>query len=289
MDNDLDAPFDRIAVRPLAGAIGAEIEGVDLAAGVDEPTTREIRRALLRHLVVFFHDQPMTREEHLALGRRFGRLSTDLFVAGPDGFPELMRIVKQPAEQRNFGGQWHTDVSFLETPALGSILRAVEVPEVGGDTQFSSMYLAFETLSAGLQHTLSGLRAVHCAHPAYNREAMDAANAAGTGIRYTTQDPRGESAVHPVVRTHPETGRRALYVNSSYTRRFEGWSEEESRPLLEFLYAHLGRPGFTCRFRWRRDSVAFWDNRCSQHFPVNDYPGQRRVMERVTIDGDRPF
>ena len=200
-----------------------------------------------------------------------------------------MPVVREAADVRSFADEWHTDTSYLDSPAMASVLYARETPPVGGDTLFANMHLALESLSPGMRTMLSRLRAVHCAAPSDDRAQMDAANAASAGMKYTDRDPREEESLHPVVRTHPETGRKALYVNSSFTRRFEGMTEEESRPLLHFLLEHLTRPELTCRFRWTPESLAFWDNRCVQHYSISDYRGHRREMHRLTLAGDRPY
>ncbi len=275
-------------IRPIAPALGAEVRGIDLAEPLDGATLAALRQALLDRLVLFFRDQDLTPERHKAFAARFGALQIDFFVRGMAGHPEIMEIIKRAEDTRVFAANWHTDVSFLEAPSLGSVLYALEVPAVGGDTLFGNMYLAYEALSPGMRDLLEDLSAVHCAYPAYDPEAMAADNEQSGGMRYTDSDPRDWTAEHPVVRRHPETGRKALFVNSSYTRRFTDMSEAESRPLLEFLIAHMARPEFTCRLRWRKGSVAFWDNRCAQHRAIADYPGARRHMHRVTIEGNKP-
>ena len=284
----MNACYQHIEVTPLSGAIGAEIAGIDVANPLHPEVIGEVRRALLEHLVVFFRDQQLTPDQHKAFASQFGPLNIDKFVKGPAGHPEIMLVVKEADDNRSFASMWHSDVTFLEEPALGSILYAREVPDVGGDTMFSNMYLAFETLSSGMQAMLRGLHAVHCADVSYDRTRMDEANRNPVGMKYTDLNPSELISVHPVVRTHPETGRKGLYVNCAYTRGIDGMSEEESRPLLAFLYHHLSRPEFTCRFRWRTGSIAFWDNRSAQHLPINDFRGVRREMHRVTISGSRP-
>jgi taurine dioxygenase len=283
--------FRRIQVAPLAGALGAEIFGVDLARDPDEETFAEIHEAFLEHLVIFFRDQVLTPEQQIAFARRFGPPIVDPFIKAPADRPELMVLVKDIHETVAFGNVWHSDSTFMERPPLASFLYSREVPDVGGDTLFANQYLAYESLSAGLRALLDGLRAVHGA-ASYNQ-----AIAAGRYGPERSMKLRGDEVMraamaaeveHPVVRTHPETGRKALYVNVAYTLRFVGMAEAESRPLLEFLYAHAVRPEFTCRFRWTPNALACWDNRCVQHYPINDYPGQRRVMQRVVAEGDRP-
>jgi taurine dioxygenase len=274
----------RIDVRPLSGAIGAEVFGVDLAEALDDDTIREIRAALLEHVVIFFRDQELSPPQLLALAERFGEPAEYPLIKGLPECPLVLPIIKEAHERTNFGGIWHSDTAYLERPALGTLLYALETPSAGGDTMFANMYLAYETLSEGMRRLLDGLRGVNVAGKPVTlktREEMQSK-------RGTAADPEAISAVHPAVRTHPETGRKALYVNYAHTLRFEGMTEEESAPLLNYLFAHQIRPEFTCRFRWRPGSLAFWDNRASQHYPLNDYHGHRRVMHRVTLVGDRP-
>lgn len=290
--NRIAYTFNRIEVRPIAGALGAEIGGVDLSQPLDDDTITEIRQALLNHLVIFFRDQDITPEQHKAFGRRFGDLYTHEFVGGIEGHPEIMLIAKEEGDQYNFGGTWHSDITYSEKPPLGSILYAKEVPAYGGDTMFANMYLAYETLSDDMRAFVDGLQAIHSASRIYGGKGEYVTNDYQTGhhgTRVKTADIADQVTEHPVARTHPETGRKGLYVNSAFTIGIKGMSEEESRPILEYLYRHSVRPDFTCRFRWEKGSIAFWDNRAAQHYALNDYPGQRRVMHRVTIAGDRPF
>ncbi|MDO8297286.1 MAG: TauD/TfdA family dioxygenase [Caulobacter sp.] len=271
-----------ITIHKVAGALGAEIGGVDLSVPLADETIAAIRRALVEHQVIFFRDQSLTPEQQLAFGRRFGPLNIHPYVAGMDDHPEVMEIIKEPTDRINFGGGWHSDMSFLETPSIGSILYAVVLPEWGGDTLFASQAAAFEALSPGLQATLEGLNAIHSAEREYaptgpsaqKRESMKIADAEGMAGRFS----------HPVVKVHPETGRKALYVNPAFTMQFDGWSRRESRPLLDYLFEHSRKEVFTCRLRWRPGTVAFWDNRSVWHYALNDYPGQRRHMRRVTVD-----
>jgi taurine dioxygenase len=230
---------------------------------------------------VFFRDQPLSPEQFMAFARRIGRPVEYPFVKGIPGFPEIIEVKKLEHEKVPFGGIWHSDTAYLEEPPMASMLVAREVPPQGGDTLFANMYLAYEALSPGLQKILSGLRAVNASSKAdVTRTRED---------RTGGEDRRREYvAEHPVVRTHPETGRKALYVNVGHTVRFKDMSEEESRPLLDYLFQHQVRPEFTCRFAWQPGSIAMWDNRCAQHNPVNDYHGYRRVMHRITLAGERP-
>ena len=274
-----------IEIRKLAGALGAEIFGVDLATDLDADTFGGIRQAFLDHQVIFFRDQELTPEQHKRFGRRFGPLNIHPYVTGMDGNPEIIEIIKEPEDRLNFGGGWHSDMSFLEQPSIGSILHALEVPDWGGDTLFASQVAAYEALSPGLKKTLEGLNAIHSANKEYGSQGPSAQKRGS--MKVAEAEGMAGEFVHPVVKVHPETGRKALYVNPAFTMKFEGWSTRESRPLLEYLFAHSRYEGFTCRFRWQKGSVAFWDNRCVWHFALNDYPGQRRHMRRVTVDETR--
>lgn len=273
-----------LQVRRIAGALGAEITGVDLSRPLAEGELAAIRRAWLEHLVIFFRDQPLAPEAYMAFARRLGEPIEYPFVKGIAGFPQIIEVKKLEHETANFGGVWHSDTAYLDTPPMASMLLAREVPPYGGDTLFANMVLAFESLSEGLRKMLEGLKAVNSSAKA------DVTKTREDRIRSDGREaaPRAYVAEHPVVRTHPETGRKALYVNVAHTVRFAGMTEEESAPLLEYLFRHQIRPEFTCRFAWRPGSIALWDNRCAQHNPVNDYHGHRRLMHRITLAGDRP-
>jgi taurine dioxygenase len=269
-------------IAPIAGALGAEIVGIDLAGELGNECVAAIRRAFLDHLVIFFRDQHLTPAQFLAFARRFGVLAEYPFVTGLADYPEIIEVVKLENERVNFGGIWHSDTTYLDAPPMGSMLLAREVPANGGDTLFANMYLAYETLSDGMRRLLDGLIGI--------------SSSAKADVTRTREDrirssPSGQArehflAEHPVVRTHPETGRKALYINIAHTVRFKDMSEAESAPLLDFLFRHQVRPEFTCRFRWTAGALAFWDNRATQHNPINDYHGQRRIMHRVTLAGD---
>lgn len=274
----MDSPLaPSLEVRPIAGALGAELLGVDLRADLDDATVAAIRRAFLDHLVVFFRDQALTPAELVAFGRRFGALTRYPMVKGLPDQPEVIEVVKLPHERMNFGGIWHSDTVYLEEPPMGTMLLAHELPPVGGDTLFANAYLAYETLSPGMQRMLESLHSV-------NNTLVGSA----TRTREDGEERRVYEAEHPVVRTHPETGRKALYVNAGHTERFAGMTRAESAPILDYLIRHLTQPEFTCRFRWAPGSLAFWDNRAAQHNPVNDYQGHTRRMYRISIAGDRP-
>jgi taurine dioxygenase len=271
-------------IRKLTAAIGAEIHGVDLKAQLDGGTIAAIRRAWLEHCVVFFRDQDLSPLQFMRFAATLGTPVEYPFVKGLPEFPCITPVVKLEHERHNFGGIWHSDTTYLEAPPLGTLLLAREVPPVGGDTLFANQYLAYETLSDGLRATLATLIGIASSAKAdVTRTREDRLKTDGR------EDARKEySAEHPVVRTHPETGRQALYVNVGHTVRFKGWTEAESAPLLGFLFQHQIQSEFVCRFTWRPGSIALWDNRCSQHYPVNDYHGYRRVMHRITLAGDRP-
>jgi taurine dioxygenase len=274
---------ERMTMRPVSTAVGAEILDVDLAGALPESTVDAIRHALFQHGVVFFRDQKLTPEQHVAFAERFGEININRFFKPVDGYPMIAEVRKEPEQKGNIGGGWHTDHSYDLAPAMGSILYAREVPETGGDTMFASMYAAYDALSDGLKQTLESLRAVHSSRHVFGVEAY-----AGRGDlkgRYLNPEAAQQDAVHPVVVRHPGSGRKALYVNAAFTVRIDGWTDDESQPLLRYLYQHASKPEFSCRFQWREGSIAFWDNRCTWHYALNDYHGQRRLMHRITVEG----
>jgi taurine dioxygenase len=273
------APATRIGVTPLSPAIGAEIHGVDLREDLSDEVIAGIRQALLDHRVIFFRDQAITAREHIAFARRFGALEIHPATPKDQPDPEILRIAHGP-KSRGSENNWHSDVTWRAEPSMGSVLRAIEVPPVGGDTLFASMDAAYDALSPAMQQWVCSLTAVHDISRVFvdrlgiSREELLA--------RYPLQE-------HPVVRTHPETGRRTLYVNTGFTSHIKGLSKKESDWLLDHLYSMAAIPEFQCRFRWAPNSIAFWDNRACQHYAASDYFPAVRVMERVTIAGDRPF
>ena len=268
-----------IDIRPVTATIGAEISGVDLARPLDDPTVAAIRRALLDHLVVFFRDQQLTDEQHLAFALRFGSLSVPPLATKYQETPAVT-VLDQVNPKGEGADEWHSDNTFMARPPLGSVLRAVQLPAVGGDTCFASMYAAYEGLSPPVRALVDGLRAVHDI-----TKPMRKAVAAGhTTLDLAEMQRQWPPVEHPVVVTHPETGRRALFVNRNSTSHIVGVSERENDVLLPFLLDHARSPEFQCRFHWEPGSVAFWDNRSVQHYAVADYT-ERRVMHRVTIDG----
>ena len=277
-------------VELLCGAGGAEIAGVDASRPLGAEVVAELRRALAAHCVIFLRDQDLTPEQQKAFARHFGPLAQTPFIRPLEGHPEMMRIVREADEtkKQNFGGRWHSDMTFSPEPVLGTCLYARESPAVGGDTIWTNQMLAFEALSPALQRTLEGLRVMHSAKRSYGPQGTYADDDLKS-MRIQASEEALKEQAHPCIRTHPESGRKILFVNWVYAIRFEGMTEEESAPLLDFLNRHSQRPEFQIRFRWRKGSLALWDNRSTQHIAVNDYPGYRRVMDRVTIAGDKPF
>lgn len=278
-----------LEVRPLAATIGAEVFGVDLSHTPSPDMITQLRELLLEYGVIFFRGQLLTPDTHLAFAQAFGKPEIHPIVAGTDERPEIIKIVKPANEPASFGTEWHSDNSFFKAPSLGTILYAEEIPPAGGDTLYADMYAAYENLSDGLKKMLDGVRAIHSAKIAYDPSGSAGAKYRGEStLKYTYSDAVAEEHAHPVIRTHPESGRKALYVNPMFTLRFEDMTEQESSPLLQYLYTHATRPEFTCRFHWQKGSVAFWDNRGVMHYAMNDYEGHRRVMSRITLTGDAP-
>jgi taurine dioxygenase len=273
-----------IRVNPVTPVLGAEIGDVDLSRPLSAAVFEEIERAFVEFGVIFFRDQRLTPEQHIAFAERFGRIDINRFFKAVDGYPQIAEVRKEADQKSNIGGSWHTDHSYDQIPAKGSMLYAREVPPVGGDTLFSSMFAAFEALSPGLQKTLEGLKALHSSRHAFGPSAKRLAESDLKG-RIGNPELATQDAVHPVVITHPESGRKALYVNSGFTLRIEGWSDQESEALLSYLYTHAVRPEFTGRFKWQPGSLAFWDNRSTWHLALNDYAGHRRLLHRITIEG----
>jgi taurine dioxygenase len=274
------APTPTFRVSPLTAVLGAEIEGIDLAKPLDPPTQKALEEAWMQHQVLFFREQALSVDQHKAFARKFGELHVHpvLQQMADQGHPEIV-VLESDAKRPYVADRWHSDVTFEKCPPLGSILRAVAVPETGGDTMWANMYAAHDALSDTMQRLLSGLTAFHDGG-GFARIAKDDGQRRDLESRQTAE--------HPVVRTHPVTGRKALFVNSVFTKRIVGMKSAESRALLGFLCDHLASPDFSCRFRWRKDSIAMWDNRCTQHRVVADAVPSYRRMERVTLIGDEP-
>lgn len=278
-----------IRVEPVAGALGAQIHGVDLSEPLSDERFESLRNALHEHLVIFFREQDLTPDQHHAFARRFGALIPHPYVQGLAEHPEIIEIVKEPEETRNWGSTWHADLTFLEKPPNGAVVYGRELPPVGGDTMFANMYLAYETLSEGMREMLDGLGARHVSGEPHLYSAKF------RGMHERAGNDSVEH-VHPVVRTHPVTGRRSLFVNPLFTRRFEDMTVEESAPVLDYLYGHATRPEFTFRFRWSPGSVLIWDNRVVWHNALDDDfgaarngSGFRRVLHRATLEGEPPM
>ncbi len=277
----LDLPFK---VNRLSPNIGAELLNIDLKQNLDNQIKQKIYEALLVYKVIFFRNQNLTTEEHLNFAKNFGELEIHPFAPHKKGFPEVLNITHN---EKNKGKEntWHSDVTWRQKPSLGSILRMIEGPSVGGDTLFSDMCMAYEGLSEEIKERLNGAIAVH--DFANFRKALIKGGKTEQEIEaFNKKFPNPE---HPVIRTHPDTNKKVIYVNKAFTQYIKGWGEDESRSMLDFLYAQAAIPEYQCRFSWEKDSIAFWDNRSCQHYAVSDYWPNVRKVERVTVVGDRPY
>lgn len=271
-------------IKKVAGALGAELSGCDLTRPMSSEQAAEVRQALLDHQVIFLRDQNLTPQQFLDFATAMGEPVEYPFVKGLEGYPQIIEVKKLEHERVNFGGVWHSDTTYLKEPPMGSMLLSREVPPYGGDTEFANQYLAYETLSDTMKRLLDGLIGISTSAKAdVSRTREDRIKS--DGKQETAQDYAAE---HPLVRTHPETGRKSLYLNVAHTAGIKGMTEAESASLLQFLFQHQVKAEFTCRFRWTPNAIAFWDNRCAMHNPVNDYHGFRRVMHRITLKGDKP-
>ncbi len=273
----------RLDLEPAGPALGAFVRGIDLHEPLTDEVVTDLLQAHAEFGVLFFRDQHLTPEQHIGLAERLGVINVNRFFAAVAGHPQIAEVRKEPAQTTNIGGGWHTDHSYDQIPALGSLLYAIELPPAGGDTVYASMYAAYDALSEGMKQMLEGLNAVHSSRHVFGAAASRPGDLTG---RLGNAGAATQDAVHPVVITHPRSGRRALYVNPGFTVGFEGWTAEESEPLLSYLYQHAVRPEFTYRFQWLPGSLAFWDNRCTWHFAVNDYQGERRLLHRITLEGE---
>ncbi len=276
-----------IEIAPLTGACGAEISGVSLKS-LSNAEFDTIHSALLDYGAIFFRDQDLDHQSQIEFARRFGTLEVHPIVDGLEEHPEITRVLKPAGESASFGTGWHTDNSFFKKPSMGSVLYSKIIPPFGGDTLYASQTLAYDRLSERMKEMIDGLNAVHSASRAYTAPTTKDKYDKKAAITYTWTDEIMDEVIHPVVITIPETGRKALYVNDMFTLRFDGMSEEESRPLLSYLFHHATRPEFCCRFRWTPNTVAMWDNRIVQHYAVDDYQAYERLMYRVTIAGEVP-
>ena len=275
-----------IEVSPISGALGAEVQGVDISQDLPDSVIAEIRQALLDHGVIFFRDQQLEVDRHKAFVRRFGEIFVHPNFRGTQADPEVVNVVRNPGDARIVGEQWHHDTTMVAEPPMGAVFYAIEVPPYGGDTMFANQYLAYETLSDGMKELVGKLNVVHTDRNLAGPRAA-VSKSRSTAVR---EDADWQETVnlHPAVITHPETGRKALFLNHSHCVAFEGMTEDESKPLLGYLLEHGHRPEFTCRFRYTPGSVAFWDNRCVKHIAVNDAGPFRRVARRIQIQGTRP-
>lgn len=274
-------------IQPLAGALGAEVRGISLTA-LDDAGWRDLQRAFLDYAVLAIRDQRLEPADIMAVGKRFGEPCFYPFVSGIEGFPYIFEVVKEEHETTNFGGSWHSDTTYLKEPPLATLLYALETPAYGGDTLFTNTYAAYDALSPAMRAMLDGLVGVNSAALKYGGGRAKMHNKIAAMKVQDTEQAESYEAEHPVVRTHPQTGRKALYLSKSHTIHFKGMTEQESRPLIEFLQEHQTRPEFTCRVRWEPGTLTIWDNRCTQHSAVNDYHGQRRRMRRLTVGPQKP-
>ena len=274
--------MSEIIINPISGSIGAEIHGVNLSTDLSDAVFSEIRQTFIDHGLIFFRNQELTPDDHLRFAKRWGEININRFFAKVEGHEQIAEVKKDTDQEINIGGAWHTDHSYDQIPAMGSILLARETPKTGGDTLFANMYKAYESLSDGLKGTLESMNACHSSRHVFGAHAgyAEASNQRIGNPELATQD-----AIHPVIITHPESKRKALYVNPEFTVNFEGWTKEESQPLLNYLTEHSTRPENITRFNWEPGSIAFWDNRCTWHFALNDYPGEKRLMHRITVEG----
>lgn len=280
--------YQEIDVRPYCGNLGAEIFGVDLRETISDSVFDEIHQALLENCVIFFRDQELTPEQQKAFAARFGKLQQHPYIPTLDGHPEIIELASDPdgpADMSYQSNKWHTDMTFMQEPPMGCVLYGKVIPAAGGDTMFMNLYQAFNTLSQSMQDFVATLTAVHNITASMPDGFINESWAPKQLERLHKMTPAVE---HPVVRTHPESGKKCLFVNSNFTSHIKGLSLLESEALLNMLYEHMAKPENTCRFNWAPHSIAFWDNRCTQHYAVNDYHALR-VMHRVTIEGDRPY
>jgi len=274
--------MNQINIKQISGNVGVEIHGVDLSKEVPDSLFNEIRDAFIENGLIFFRDQNLTPEEHIRFAKKWGKININRFFAKVDGYEQIAEVRKEPDQKGNIGGEWHTDHSYDQIPALGSILLAKEIPSNGGDTLFASMYKAYEGLSNGMKVTLESLNAIHSSRHIFGEGSDYSKSSKG---RIGNPQLAIQDAIHPVIITHPESKKKALYVNRAFTLRFEGWTDAESKPLLNYLYDHAANEENTTRFQWSPGSIAFWDNRATWHNALNDYHGERRLMHRITIEG----
>ena len=280
--------YQTIEISPIAGALGAEIGGVDLSSNLDPQTCAEIHQAFLDYQMIFFREQILDSYRQVEIAGLFGKPITYPYLKGVDDVPEAHEVIRTPEDVFNFGGVWHSDTAYKPMPDMGTVLYAIEVPDFGGDTMFTNTYLAYDTLSNGMKDMLDKVIGVNDSEALYPDGRAKRIGALTNMKNAYARDAKPMQSEHPIIRIHPETGRKALYLSSAHTLRFKDMTTEESKPIICFLDQHIHRPEFTCRVKWEKGTVAIWDNRCTQHFALDDYPGKLRHMRRVTMEGQRP-
>ena len=274
--------MSNILIKPTSGSMGVEIHNVDLSKELSDSLFSEIRETFIAHGLIFFRDQELTPDDHLRFAKRWGEININRFFVKVEGYDQIAEVRKDADQKINIGGAWHTDHSYDQVPAMGSILLAKETPKIGGDTLFANMYKAYETLSNGMKKTLETMKACHSSRHVFGAHT---GYAEASSQRISNPELATQDAIHPVIITHPESKRKALYVNPEFTVNFEGWTVEESKPLLDYLTEHTTQQENITRFQWEPGSIAFWDNRCTWHFALNDYLGETRLMHRITVEG----
>ena len=280
--------YQTIEISPLAGALGAEIGGVDLSSNLDTQTCTEINQAFLDYQMIYFREQILNARRQVEIAELFGKPISYPYLTGVDGVPEAHEVTKTPGDVFNFGGVWHSDTAYKPMPDMGTVLYGIEVPDFGGDTMFANTYLAYETLSDGMKEMLDAVIGINDSEAPYPSGRAQRIGALTNMKTAYAKDAVSMQSEHPIIRTHPETGRKALYISSAHTLRFKDMTTEECKPIISFLDNHIHRLEFTCRVKWERGTVVVWDNRCTQHFALDDYPGKLRRMRRVTMEGQRP-
>lgn len=273
-------------IQPSGGGVGAFVDGIDLATDLSDNVTGALRSALGKHGVLFFRDQKLTPDGQIAFAEKFGEINVNRFFAHVQGYPQIAQVLKEPNQTKNIGGGWHTDHTYDTEPAMGSMLHAIETPPHGGDTMYASTCRAYDTLSDGFKKTLEGLNALHSSRHVFGPQARYVQKGEDTAGRLGNNEAATQDSTHPLVITHPISGKKSIYVNPGFTIGIEGWSDAEAEPFLKILYDHIAKPEHTYRFQWAPGSLAFWDNRATWHYAVNDYHGERRLMHRITIEGE---
>lgn len=274
-----------INIVPSGGGVGAFIEGIDLGQDLSDNIVGTLRSALGEHGVLFFRDQDISPEDHIAFAEKFAPININRFFAHVEGHPKIAQVLKEPDQKKNIGGGWHTDHTYDIEPAMGSILVARQTPPHGGDTMYASTCRAYETLSDGFKSILKGLKGLHSSRHVFGPQARYMQKGEDTAGRLGNNEAANQDAVHPLIIRHPISGRESIYVNPGFTIGIDGWTDAEAEPFLKILYDHIAKPEHTYRFQWAPGSVAFWDNRASWHYAVNDYHGARRLMHRITVEG----